>query len=146
MDIYSDPIADVLGIRNIYEIFPDWEDLEPDDAIFSRAWFGSRDMSGENNSFYGRTHSPESKEKMRLAKLGKKRDPHSDETKRKMSESAIGKPGTNIGKTFTRTDEHKNNISEAMAKIPNVRCPHCDKYGKSFAMKRYHFNNCKMRP
>jgi hypothetical protein len=36
---------------------------------------------------------------------------HSEETKRKMSEIAMGKPGTNTGKHFS--EEHKQRIAEA---------------------------------
>lgn len=47
----------------------------------------------------GRTASPETREKQRLAKLGKKRGPHSPETKQKMSEASKGKP---------KSDKHKS--------------------------------------
>jgi len=43
------------------------------------------DKSGENNPFYGKTHSPESLEKMR--EFQKNRPPFSEETKKKMSKS-----------------------------------------------------------
>lgn len=39
--------------------------------------------SGENNPFYGKKHTKESIEKMRLSKIGKK---HTEETKKKLSE------------------------------------------------------------
>jgi len=29
--------------------------------------------------------------------------------------------------------------------MPSVICPHCDKKGGANGMKRYHFNNCKLR-
>jgi len=58
--------------------------------------------TGKNNPMYGKpsackSHSEETKEKIRLSKLGKKRTPFkrspaSDETKRKISESKKGKP------------------------------------------------------
>jgi len=50
-------------------------------------------QSGEKNPAYGskywlgRKHTPKAKEKMRLAKLGKKRKPHSKKTKLKMSKA-----------------------------------------------------------
>lgn len=44
----------------------------------------SESHKGKDNHQLGRTHSPETKDKMRLAKLGKKRGPMSEETKRKI--------------------------------------------------------------
>ena len=41
---------------------------------------------------------------------------HTKKTKRLMSELAMGKPGTNTGKTFTRTEEQKKTISEGTKK------------------------------
>lgn len=46
---------------------------------------------GKDNPFYGKKHSIETKEKMRLAKLGKKRGPMSQETKDKISKANMGK-------------------------------------------------------
>lgn len=48
----------------------------------------SENMLGENNHFYGRTHSEKTKETMRKAHLGKKM---SEETKRKLREVNLGK-------------------------------------------------------
>lgn len=45
----------------------------------------------------------------------------------------------------TRSEETKQKISEAnRGKLqPHHVCPHCKKEGKSNAMKRWHFDNCK---
>lgn len=43
---------------------------------------------GGKNPFYGKKHSPEAIEKMKLASKNRKRKPHSEETKNKMKESA----------------------------------------------------------
>jgi hypothetical protein len=59
--------------------------------------------------------------------LGKK---HSDETKKKMSESAKGKK---------KSAEHIMKMKE------KIVCPHCDKVGGKLIMPRYHFDNCKYK-
>lgn len=60
-----------------------------------------------------RTFSKETREKMRIAKLGKVGNmlgkKHSQKTKDKISLSKQGKEGPNKGKTFT--EEHKKNLS-----------------------------------
>jgi hypothetical protein len=81
-----------------------------------------KDISGENNPFFGQTHSAEviarlsavrkgrpsnrlgaklseeSKLKLRLAKLGKKRAPFSEETLKRMSEAKLGDKNPMFGK------------------------------------------------
>lgn len=90
----------------------------------------SKGKKGMISPFKGKTHSSESKEKMTISKLGdnnpkywegKKR---SEETKLKISNS---KKGKNTGKA------------------PLVKCPHCEKEGGLYAMKQWHFDNCKFK-
>lgn len=96
---------------------------------------------------------------------GKKK---SEETKRKMSLSKIGKPPNNKGKAPSvnarlnislsaslrteRDPEYSKNMSESLRDFykrnPKGKqeisiCPHCGKSGGSAAMKRWHFDNCK---
>ena len=56
----------------------------------------------------GKTVTPETKAKMALAKLGKKRGSHSEEHKAKLSKALKGRPG----KPFT--EEHKAKISKSL--------------------------------
>ena len=75
--------------------------LSPETKDKLRAKALERDMSGENNPFYGKHHTEESKEKNRQAHLGKplseetkaklRGKHHSEETRAKMSESHKGK-------------------------------------------------------
>lgn len=90
----------------------------------------SKGKKGMTSPFKGKTHSKESKEKMAISKIGdnnpkywegKKR---SEETKLKISDSRKGK---NIGKA------------------PLVKCPYCEKEGGLYAMKQWHFDNCKFK-
>lgn len=88
---------------------------------------------------------------------------HSDETKKKMSESAkrrgipeerqkrmaLARTGAKRGPF---SEEHRANMSMSRKGKPNkhkglsygsVECPHCSKIGGAPGMKRHHFNNCK---
>ena len=99
--------------------------------------------------------------------------PKSEEHKRKISEAHKGKPkpwmiGTrngagNAGKP--KSEEHKKNIAlsklgktrepfseewkqalkDAKARVPMKSCPHCGLEGKGPNMTRYHFDNCKRK-
>ncbi len=101
---------------------------------------------GDENPFYGKTHSDISKKiqgektKIWLADnehpKGMLNKSHSDETKEKQRTANLG---------LKRTDEQKKNYSDA-AKLrvwKTVTCPHCKKEGKENGMKRWHFDNCK---
>ena len=80
-------------------------------------WYGRKDLGtgilqnrtdgGEGPD--GRIHSPESKQKMSMAKLGKSTGPRSQDTCRLISERTRG---------VKRSDEAKKNISEAHKGIP----------------------------
>ena len=40
----------------------------------------------------------------------------------------------------------KSNPNRVKKEDPKVKCPHCDKEGAPCNMKRWHFDNCKMKP
>lgn len=103
---------------------------------------------GELNPFYGKHHteenrkrmgrpgvkaSLETRQKLSLARKGRvssmKGKTHSEETKKKMSLARVGKP-------LTSSQTHQELL----------KCPHCSKVGKSFAMKHWHFDNCLENP
>lgn len=89
---------------------------------------------GERNNFYGKSHSLETKEKIRNAKLGRK---PSIETIEKVRAG-------NFGKVVSQ--ETKTKITEVLLRQPILTCPHCGKSGKGFGpMKRHHFDNCKKK-
>jgi hypothetical protein len=87
---------------------------------------------------------------------------HTDETKSKMSEAKKGKMHTEESKVKMRkpkSDEHKAKISAANKGKPQseetkakmrkpkkqITCPHCGKTGGVSVMKRWHFDNCKIK-
>jgi NUMOD3 motif len=73
---------------------------------------------GKPSPAKGRKHTPETIEKIRLAKLGTK---HTAESIAKLKLA-------NIGRTFEK-----------------IKCPHCNKIGGLTGMPRWHFDNCKFK-
>ena len=113
----------------------------------------------------GHRHTPETKEKMRAARMGWV---PSAETREKLRKHNLGNPGTFLGKRHTaetraklselkkgkpnpssrrpKTENEKAKISATKMAHPFVSCPHCGFYGRyGSAMKRYHFGKCKKR-
>ena len=107
----------------------------------------------------GKNHSEESKQKMRLAKLGKT---HPEESKKKMSQNSShywkGKKRgkmteehkqklikIHLGKPLTEEHKQKLRIKKLGKKQKKVKCPYCDKEGGICLMKRYHFDKCKLK-
>lgn len=110
-----------------------------------------------NIAFVGLPKTKQHRKKLSLAKLGIKRKPHSEETKRKISAANKGKCRiTDQQKKaiidankkspkhiIPHTVETRKKISEVLASIPNLICPHCNRQGRFNTMKRWHFDNCK---
>ncbi len=86
-----------------------------------------------NKNRVAKKHSKESKEIMSLKRIG---ITLSEETKKKMSKSKSG---------VKKSDETKKNMSIAQKSKEPITCIHCDKSGHYAAMKRWHFDNCKMK-
>lgn len=87
-------------------------------------------FAGKNNPMYGKSSKGMS---------GKK---HTNESKKKMSESAKKRGSNRTG--VKHTEQQKMNIREGLAKRPLLTCPHCGLQSKhSSNMSRYHFDNCK---
>ena len=79
-----------------------------------------RDFSGKNNPMYGKKHSEEVCEAQAI----------------RASKQFKGIPFD---------EEHKRKIQDAHRNIKDVECPYCDKKGHPSPMKRWHFNNCKLK-
>lgn len=113
------------------------------EAIYSRAEINGFPMEGKK-------HTPEAKEKMRLAKQGIKRDPdkigylkerkHSDETKAKMSKALTGR-------VFSDESRAKSSLTQK-GRPQNktvIKCNVCGIENYATQIKRYHNDNCKKR-
>ena len=108
--------------------------------------------SGEKNGMYGKNHTAEAKEKIRVSSVNRF---HSNETKQKLS---ILKKGITFSddhkknlsknhKGFTGmhlTDESKDKLRQAYFELPDIVCPICGRISKNKTnMARWHFENCK---
>ena len=80
----------------------------------------------ENTTNYKKPKTDQHREAIRLARLAAPL--RSIETKNKLKQSAILRGGSNFVGNSTTTS-----------------CPHCDKIGQTNAMKRWHFDNCKLK-
>lgn len=127
----------------------------------------SKKTTGENNPFYGKTHSDDVKlliaENSKKIHTGRKRNKetrckisesqkgkkHSAETKQKISKINTGKKLNKetkikmsmIRKGVEKSEEHRNKIKESNTGLL-FQCPHCNKKG-GHGMFRWHFNNCR---
>lgn len=81
----------------------------------------------------GFIHSNEAKCKMSIARKGVSK---SDEHRVNMSNASKGK---------TKSDTHRANMSKARSLQHKIECPHCSKTGSITTMKRWHYDNCKLR-
>ena len=109
----------------------------------------------------GRTHSDETKANMRQrthsdeTKANMRQRTHSDETKAKIGNAHRGKVISieqreklriaNTGRilSYTVDAETRNNARKRFNII--IQCPYCNKEGGNVVMKRWHFDNCKLK-
>ena len=98
----------------------------------------SRKKISEGNKI-SKPQTPEHSKKIGDALRGKKRQPLSEDVKRKISESTKG-----VSKPMS--EQHKMNLKCHTNNSIKVSCPYCGKNGQLTNMKRWHFDNCKSRP
>lgn len=123
---------------------------------------GSQFRGEKNGNFCGHPQTEETRKKISgnhakywAGKTGEqhhaygKARPDSVEVAKKMGSANKGKPSWNAGRSDLpkRSDETKLKMSLAKKGMeqPIMECPHCKKIGKSNAMKRWHFDNCKVK-
>jgi group I intron endonuclease len=111
---------------------------------------------GYGGGVKGRIISDETKKKISDSLLGHKNYKPSEEHKKKLSEKFKGRISPMKGKTQNKVTKQK--ISEVTKlrwekgeltsytgyKHEIIKCPYCDKTGGKGAMKRWHFENCKI--
>ena len=129
------------------------------DIVESKEWANLKPENGLDGAIKGIKHSAEAKANMSIAQTGKKR---SAETKANMSKPRSAEHKANISAARTgitlsaetkakmskpRSAEARANMSIAQTgkKQSILICPHCNTIGGAHAMKRYHFDNCKLK-
>ena len=132
--------------QNIVES-ADWANLKDENG--TTGGHHGKDQTGENNHFFGKHHTTETKSKIsesitnmpdeyreKLSKAGMGRK-HSDKTKQKMSDSQTGR--TSCWKDKTRSDDFKNKVSAALKGIPKPKseCPECNRLFSAANMVRH---------
>lgn len=100
----------------------------------------------------GKKHSEETKQKMSKSAIGRigywDGKIRSDDTKQKMSEAKLGRSLSEETKqkmSKPKSDLTRQKMTERMLNLPVVVCPHCRTEGKSLPMKRWHFENCRTK-
>lgn len=113
-------------------------------------------IKGSLNTSFGKRRSEETKNKIRNSSIGRKMTEEQKQKLRvpKSEEFRINKSlamkGTNLGKHNPNFDhrwseDKKNDFKEFSLNRPKVKCPYCDKAGPYNIMKRWHFENCKLK-
>jgi hypothetical protein len=103
-----------------------------------------------HHGLLGFKQSEETKQKRRLANLGKKRPACTEERREKIRKSATGRKHSDESKKImsqkrkgvVKSEEHKSKLFTKLT----VQCPYCDKSGQKLNMIRHHFDNCKLKP
>lgn len=119
--------------------------------------FGGFDYINKNGLGlkWGVSPSDETKRKISKSKMGQK---HSKKSREKMKQNNWGRRDPEGQREHLRwaaslpkSEEHKRKISKSLKgkrkgeKQPIIKCPHCETEGGTSNMKRWHFDNCKLR-
>lgn len=128
-----------------------------DYPVSSRDYQDSRELlsriqkenrKGKNNPMYGRKITEETRKKLSIA--GRKRK-HSDESKEKIRITKIGKnnpfygkPSPNKGRLQPCSEEIKIKLREASKKVPKKECEYCHKVMAPHNYIKYHGEKCKL--
>lgn len=142
---YGDP--DIIQIRKIFDSSQDaklWEEqVLRRMNVVSDNRFLNKNVNGKFLK-----DGPQSKDhvekRISATTISRKRNGTyivSEETKKKISDSTKG-----VSKPHS--EEHKTAIQNRLQSFNKsiIFCPHCGKQGQHTNMKRWHFDNCKLRP
>lgn len=111
-------------------------------------------LEGENNGFFGKSHTQEQKEKWkndpRRIKKGEDNGMYGKPCYYNMNEKEKQAWQESISKATKgkpKSEEHAKKIGLAHKgkQKKELTCPHCDFVGRGGNMKRYHFDNCKKK-
>ena len=153
MSIYqeqADLFCTNLNLRTFTELGIEFEPFElPDDASLSN-------VSGPLNSFWGLTHTEDSKEKMSstwLKNWGAKHFTQSETWKEQARENGrftrIGELNSKHMKEFWENASEETTKSQTAAGLTNmnskIKCPHCPMVANKGNIARHHGDNCKHR-
>lgn len=124
-------------VRHIEYYGPDYRQEETDLIRFFDACNCPESYNIMHIDQTGCSISDATRAKMSVSKKGKKRSLEAREA------ISRGKTGL-MRKPFA--EEHRAKMSAARKGVPKpkIECPHCGKVGGNSAMKRYHFDNCKV--
>lgn len=128
-------------------------------SIASVGGYCGMDVSGKNNPNYGKQHTIETRKIISEAKLGKPGHIPTDETRAKLRAQKLGNLNPNYGIPLIaateaarivntgkpKSDETKAKLRGPRGKAEQSVCPHCNKTGSTSNMKRWHFDNCKLK-
>ena len=119
------------------------------------------DTSGKNNPNYKRQHTQETKDFLRQLKLGKHGHAPTPETRVKLSIAKTGNKNPNHGKPLTTATEAAKIANTGKTRHPDIveksaskrrgkpqkraSCPYCNISGNMGNLKRWHFDNCKLK-
>lgn len=126
--------------RILFEKYDRWQDYIAWKAL--SGLIDKEEIRREMSRLYwlNNKHTPETIAKIKEARA---KQIITDETRKKMSEAHKGRKITWDLKSVTPEANKKRSESMKKHKWKEYKCPHCGKIGKSNAMKRWHFDNCK---
>ena len=146
----------------IYEILKISLPPMPDETRLKLSQSQKERFKDRDGTFLGRSHSEETKEKIRQSRLGKKdslevkliksiagknKPPVTDETRKKLSIANKGRPGLQgekngfFGKQHSLEQRQKKR--EEKLNTTRQQCPHCSKLVDPMNYKRWHGDRCK---
>lgn len=137
--------------KKLWEEFGRWQDKLAWEFLSKRMTKEQACREATSKAQKGIPNSPEQNAKISLAMLGNQYrlgKSHTKETIINMSgENHIfyGKKRPNHSLLMKKLGIIPPNIKGLSWNQSKIVCPHCDKSGGSANMKRYHFDNCKMR-
>lgn len=90
-------------------------------------------------------HTPETKEKMRLAKIGIPGHKQTTVARNKIATYRLGKTHSPECRESMKKKKPGTGLALTGRTRIVVECPHCSKSGGEGAMQRWHFDNCKVK-